>query len=183
VATRVIYIHGNRTLHWSAAWASWLRDELEILGLQTTFETFPDSIDARREYWAAFLEDHLKAGASDVLLGWSSGAVAAMRYAERHRVLGLVLVCPYARHDDPLERASGWFDEPWDWPAIRRNQDAVAVFHSDHDPFVPAGQFRQVTAALDAVTFEIAGRGHFQDQAEFPELREYFRMTYGPDKP
>jgi predicted alpha/beta hydrolase family esterase len=176
--TRIIYIHGNRTMHWSTAWTPWLRDELEIMGFDPVFETFPDSIDARSEYWLPYLHDHLKAGPDDVLLGWSSGAVAAMRYAESHRILGSVLVCPYVFLDDPLERRSGYFDGPWDWPAVRGNQESVAVFHGDRDPYIPRDQFDLVADELDATVFEIAGGGHFLNQIEFPELLEYFRMTF-----
>lgn len=176
---RIIYIHGNRTMHWATAWTPWLRDELRNLGFATEFQTFPDSIAARREYWLAFLRDHLRAGPDDVLLGWSSGAVAAIRYAEREKIRGSVLVCPYTGLDDELERGSGYFDEPWDWAAVRSNQEDVAVFHSDRDPFIPQGQFETVVEALDAVAFEIPGGGHFLHQREFPELLEYLRLTYG----
>lgn len=175
---RTIYIHGNRTMHWATAWTPWLRDELAVLGFDTVFETFPDSIAARREYWMAFLSDHLNAGPDDVLLGWSSGAAAAIRYAEATKILGSVLVCPYTGLDDALERDSGYFGQPWDWAAVRDNQRDIAVFHSDDDPFIPAAQFAEVAEALDATTFEIRGGGHFLQRTEFPELLEYFRMTY-----
>ncbi|SHG69737.1 RBBP9/YdeN family alpha/beta hydrolase [Streptoalloteichus hindustanus] len=175
---RVVYVHGNRTMRWSTAWAPWLRDELAALGFATVFETFPDSIAARREYWLSFLDEHLAVGPDDVLLGWSSGAVATLRYLEGHRLRGAVLVSPYTGLDDELERASGYFDQPWDWDAMRRNQESAAVFWGDDDPFIPQEQFALVAEALDATSFEILGGGHFLDRTEFPELLEYFRATY-----
>jgi predicted alpha/beta hydrolase family esterase len=176
---RIVYIHGNRTLHWATAWTGWLRDELQAQGFRTFFETFPDSIDARRRYWMEFLTDHVAAGPDDVLLGWSSGAVAAMRYAETRRIRGSVLVCPYTGLDDRLERDSGFFDGPFDWDATRGNQGDIAVFHSDEDPFIPYKQFVAITEALDATTFEVFGGRHFLEQREFPQLLEYIRLTYG----
>ncbi|MCP2257814.1 hypothetical protein LX15_001500 [Streptoalloteichus tenebrarius] len=175
---RVVYVHGNRTMRWSTAWAPWLRDELAALGFETVFETFPDSIAARREYWLPFLRDHLAVGEDDVLLGWSSGAVAALRHLEEHRLRGAVLVSPYTSLDDELERASGYFDQPWNWEAIRANAGSAAVFWGSDDPFIPREQFTFVVDALDATSFEILGGGHFEHRTEFPELLEYLRTTY-----
>lgn len=76
---RIIFIHGNDTEHWSFGWAAWFKAELKKLNFETFFETMPDSIIARAEYWLPFLKDHVKAGANDVLVGWSSGAVAAIK--------------------------------------------------------------------------------------------------------
>ncbi len=110
---RVIFIHGNQSTHWAFAWAPWLKRELEARGYETFFETFPDSVIARAKYWLPFLEEHVRAGENDVLVGWSSGAVAAMRYAETHRVLGSVLVAPsHTDLGDALEKESGYFDAP-----------------------------------------------------------------------
>ncbi len=75
---RVIFIHGNQSTHWSFSFTPWLKRELEKLGFETFFETFSDSIIARSEYWLPFLKDHVKADENDIIVGWSSGAVAAM---------------------------------------------------------------------------------------------------------
>ena len=48
--------------------------------------------------WLPFLENDIGVGADTVLLGHSSGAEAAMRFAEDHAVAGLVLVA--ACHSD-----------------------------------------------------------------------------------
>jgi uncharacterized protein len=98
---RIVFVHGNDTMHWSQSWTAWMKAELDTLGYPTFFETMPDSILARSKYWLPFLQDIATVGAHDVLVGWSSGAVAAMRYAETHTVGGLVLVSPcYTDLDD-----------------------------------------------------------------------------------
>ncbi len=102
-------------------WCKWLKNELDKLGVESFFETFPDSILARSEFWLPFLKDHLKAGERDVLVGWSSGAVASMRYAEQNKILGSVLISPsYTDLGDETEKASGYFDKPWNWEAIKK---------------------------------------------------------------
>ena len=85
---RIVYIHGNGASHWSFAWAKWLKAELEKAGYETFFETMPDSVIARKEHWLPFIEHHVKAGENDVIVGWSSGALAAMRDAEVHKKSG-----------------------------------------------------------------------------------------------
>jgi pimeloyl-ACP methyl ester carboxylesterase len=58
-----------------------------------------------------------------VLVGHSSGAIAAMRLAETHAILGSVLVGAYHTHlGMGTEKLSGYFDRPWQWDAIKRNQ-------------------------------------------------------------
>jgi len=137
---RLIFIHGNQTPHWSFAWPGWLKPQLDALGYETFFETMPDSIIARSEYWLPFLEKHVNAGPNDVLIGWSSGAVAAMRYAENHQIHGSILVSPcYTDLDDEFERQSGYYDAPWQWDAIRNNQQEIALFHGDDDHIIRAG--------------------------------------------
>src|ERR1700688_2258129 len=113
---RIIFIHGNQSTHWSFAWTSWLKQELENQAFPTFFETFPDSIIARAKYWLPFLKEHVGAAETDVIVGWSSGAVATMRYAEENNIRGSILVAPCVSDlGDALERESGYFDKPWDW--------------------------------------------------------------------
>lgn len=179
---RIIFIHGNGTMHWSYGWASWLKRELENAGFETFFETMPDSIIARAEYWLPFLRDYVRAGANDVLVGWSSGAVAAMRYAEDHPVKGSVLVSPcYSDLGDDLEKRSGYYDKPWQWERIRSNQQKIALIWGDDDPYIPQSEFDSIAEQLQPLAIKIPGGKHFIERAEFPELLHYIQQTYGND--
>ncbi len=176
---RIVYIHGNGASHWSFGWAPWLRDELEKRGYETFFETMPDSVIARKKWWLPFMEGHIKVGENDVVVGWSSGAIAAMRYAEWHKIRGSVLVGPSASDlGDELEKQSGYFDEPWQWQKIKDNQQHVAIVHSDNDPFIPQEQFAIIKKELSPDVVLLPGRGHFIDEATFPELLDYILKTY-----
>ena len=171
---RIVYMHGNQATHWSFAWAPWLKQELEKRGFATFFETMPDSIIARSEYWLPFLEEHIGAGENDILIGWSSGAIAAMRYAEHHRVQGSVLVGAY--HTDlgnELEKQSGYFSSSWNWQAIKDNQQWIAQFASINDPVVPIAEGRFVHEKLGTDYYEFDDKFHFgwpEPMATFPEL-------------
>jgi predicted alpha/beta hydrolase family esterase len=156
-----------------------LHDELRAAGFPTFFELFPDSIEARASYWLAFLAEHVRVTEDDVLLGWSCGAVAALRVAETRRVRGLVLVAPYFT-DLGLDvvRRAGWVDDPWRWQAIRANAARIAIFHSDADPYVSQEEFARLAGHLDADVHRMPGAGHFADQDAFPELGAYILRYY-----
>lgn len=176
---RFIFVHGNQSTHWSFAWAPWLKAELEKLGFVTFFETMPDSIIARSEYWLPFLGEHIKAGRDDVIIGWSTGAVATMRYAENHRLLGLILVSPcYTDLGDEMEKQSGYYDNPWDWARIKNNQDKIALLWGDDDPYIPQSEFEFIAQQLNPIRIKVPGGGHFIEQQDFSELLQYIKQTY-----
>jgi uncharacterized protein len=177
---RIVYLHGDGVLYWSWGWVGRLREHLHAAGFPTFFELFPDSIEARAKYWLPFLEQHVRVTSGDVLLGWSCGAVAAMRFAQTHAVRGLVLVAPYYT-DLGLDSVqnSGWVTEPWDFDRIRANTERLAVFHSDGDPYVSQSEFAELTRFLDAEVHLMPGAGHFAEQEDFPELAEHILRTYG----
>jgi uncharacterized protein len=178
---RVVYIHGDGVLYWSWGWVATLQKELQSAGFPTFFELLPDSIEGRAQYWMPFLRDHVCICESDVLLGWSCGAVAAMRCAEQHRVRGLVLVAPYFTNSLGLElvERAGWVNAPWDWPRVRANAGHIAMFHSDADPYISQAELTQLAGHLQADVNVIAGAGHFGEQDTFPELRELIMKVYG----
>lgn len=176
---RIIFIHGNDTMHWSGKWCGWLKQALDKLGVESFFETFPDSIMARSEYWLPFLRDHVKAGEGDVLVGWSSGAVAAMRYSETNKILGSILISPsYTDLGDELEKASGYFSKPWSWEAIRNNQKKITLVYGDDDPYIPRDQFEFIATQLLPEIIVVYGAGHFLNQTAFPELLENIKAKY-----
>lgn len=177
---RFVYVHGNETTHWSSSWAKWLKSELEALGYETFFETMPDSIIARGKYWLPFLKNIAKVGSNDVIIGWSSGAVAAMRFAEDNKIKGSILISPsYTDLDgDELEIQSGYYDEPWQWDKIKANQSNIALFYGDDDPYISQPEFEYIAGALNPVTTKLVGGKHFIERDQFPELLEYIKKTY-----
>lgn len=176
---RIVFLHGNDTNHWSGKWCGWLKQELDKIGVESFFETFPDSIMARSEYWLPFLENHVKAGENDVLVGWSSGAVAAMRYSESNKILGSILISPsYTDLGDELEKISGYFDKSWNWEAIKNNQEQITLVYGDDDPYIPQDQFEFIASKLNPEILKIHGVGHFLSKSTFPELLENIKKNY-----
>ena len=80
----------------------------------------PDFEIASEHIWLPFIIDKLEANDKTVIVGHSSGAIAAMRMLETHKLAGVILVCAYYSDlNDDLERASGYFNKPWQWENIK----------------------------------------------------------------
>ena len=148
-----------------ANWYGWLENELKS---ESQFrevvlpETMPDPVGAKESVWVPFMRETLKVGADTVVVGHSSGAVAAMRLAEETPVAALVLVSAcHTDLGDPGERAAGYYARPWRWDAIRANAGRIVQFHSDNDPFIPDSEARHVAENLQSEYSELPGRSHF----------------------
>lgn len=177
--TRIIFIHGNQATNWAFSWSPWLKQELEKNGYQTFFETMPDSIIARAKYWIPFLKNFVKAGEEDVLVGWSSGAVAALRYAEENKIKGSVLVAPsYTDLGDESEKQSGYFDKPWDWEKIKNNQGKQVLVYSEDDPFIPKNEFEHIAENLKCEVVKFTDKKHFIEQDKFEEVKDYILKNF-----
>lgn len=174
---KAILIPGNGGGTPGDNWFPYLQTELPKLGIDVDASQFPDSILAREEYWLPFLKDELCADENSILIGHSSGAIAAMRFAETNQIYGSILVGTY--HSDlglENEKLSGYFNRTWNWEAIKRNQHWVGIFASTDDPWIPVEEPRFVAKQLDADYFEYTNQGHFGGdyfKPEFPELVNY----------
>ncbi|MFA5945386.1 MAG: alpha/beta hydrolase [Patescibacteria group bacterium] len=170
---QAIIIRGNGNAKPSSHWFPYVERELTKLGLEVVNVEFPDPVMAHEREWLPFL-DELGADENTILIGHSSGAVAAMRYAEKNEILGSVLVgACYTDLGDAGERESGYYDRPWDWEAIKKNQRWIVQFASTDDPLIPIAEARHIHEVLGTEYTEFTDRQHFgypKEQKEFPEL-------------
>lgn len=176
---KAIIIPGNGGGKPSDNWFPYVEAELAKLDIEVSNVEFPDSFFARESFWIPFIKDELLADENTILIGHSSGAIAAMRFAEKNKILGSVLVGTY--HSDlgmDSEKASGYFDRPWNWKSIKDNQKWIGVFASIDDPWIPIEEPRRLHEELDVDYFEYTDRGHFGGdyyKPTFPELVEYIK--------
>lgn len=176
---KIIIIPGNGGGKPADNWFPYVEKELGKDGLNVVNVEFPDSVLAREIYWIPFLKEELKADHNTILIGHSSGAIAAMRYAEKTPIFGSILVGTY--HTDlgiETEKISGYFDRPWDWEAIRKNQQWIAIFASEDDPWIPIEEPRFLQKKLNPDYFEYSDKGHFGGdyyKPTFPEIVDYVR--------
>ncbi len=172
--TKVIFIPGNGGCTTNDNWFPSIKRELEKHKFEVIASVFPDSDLARESYWIPFLRDKLNADQDSILIGHSSGAIAAMRYAEQYPILGSVLVGAY--YTDlgmENEKLSGYFNRSFDWNKISQNQQWVSLFASEDDPWIPIDHPRHIHACLNCEYHEFKNQGHFGGdyfKSDFPEL-------------
>lgn len=168
---KVILIPGNGGGSTHEDWFPYVKAALEQRGcIVVSTGIWPDPKLARSKFWLPYLEQ-LGTDENTILVGFSSGAIAAMRHAETHRILGSVLVAGY--HTDlglRLEKKSGYFDTPWAWDSIRGNQKWIVQLNSPSDPVIPLAEAHFVHRQLQSDYHEVADRGHFYPLTELPEL-------------
>lgn len=170
---KIIFIPGNGGGRPTDNWFPYLKTELEKYGVEIIASEFPDNDLAREKYWVPFIKNELKADANSILVGHSSGAVAAMRFAENNKILGSVLVgvC-YTDLGDDKEKMSGYYNHPWNWSAIKNNQKWILEFASTDDPWIPIEEPRFIREKLQTEYYEYTDQGHFHNKKIFPELLE-----------
>jgi hypothetical protein len=133
-------------------------------------KNMPDPYDAKESIWLPFIKKDLGCDENTILIGHSSGAEATMRLLETEKVVGAVLVSPCVTDlGDEGERASGYYNRPWQWEKIRSNAEFIMQFSSPSDHLVPIAEGREVAKNLQPIFHELPNRGHFLDD-EFPEL-------------
>ncbi len=169
-AVAIIPGNGSGNVEYSNWYAS-VRDDLNRNStIKAVLKNMPDPVLARESIWIPFMHDRLKCDENTIIIGHSSGAIAAMRYAETFKVRGIILVSAYLTDlDDETEKASGYFDRPWEWNKIKDNVQFVIQFGSTDDPFVPWNEQQQIADRLSTDLRKYNNKGHFQN-VNFPEL-------------
>ena len=171
---KIIFLHGNGNGSPKDNWFPHLKKELERLGVNVVARQFPDADLARASYWLPFLKNELKADEHSILVGHSSGAVAAMRFAQENKIMGSVLVGSY--YTDlglETEKLSGYFDTPWQWKNIKNNQKWIIQFAATDDPWIPIDEPRFIHEQVKSEYYEFKEQGHFGGdyyKKTFPEL-------------
>lgn len=162
-------------------WYGWLHKKLNNLeNFSCDLKNMPDPVQAKESIWIPFMKEKLGVDENTLIIGHSSGACAAIRYAERYNVNGIILVSAYTSDlGDSLEKASGYFDRPWEWDKVKSNTSWICQFASSDDPFLPWSEQKEVSASLQADLKEFSDKGHFMSSS-FPELllviKNYLKM-------
>ncbi|XP_073529471.1 serine hydrolase RBBP9 [Phyllobates terribilis] len=160
----------------SCIWYSWTKKRLDkIPNFKCVLRNMPDPFTARESVWLPFMESELQCDNKTILIGHSSGAAAAMRFAETHQVFAIILVAAYTSDlGDENERESGYFSRPWQWEKIKSNCHHIIQFGSTDDPFLPWHEQQTVADNLGAELHKYTDRGHFQN-TEFNDLLDTAR--------
>jgi predicted alpha/beta hydrolase family esterase len=97
---------------------------------------------------------------------------------EKTKFLGLVLVSAcWTDLGDANERASGYYNRPWEWQAMKENVKLRYQFASKDDPFIPFSEMQHVAEQLETEFKVFQKRGHFCS-SEFLELHDLVVKTF-----
>jgi predicted alpha/beta hydrolase family esterase len=158
-------------------WYAWLRNELVDRGFNVIAENMPDPDIARKSIWLPHIKNEFKADQNTILIGHSSGGVAALRYLEENKLLGAIVLG--VNHTDlgyEEEKQSGYYDSPWQWEKIKTNAQWIVQLCSQDDPYIPIEEPRFIHQMLASEYHEYTDRGHFgseyKNTTEVPELLE-----------
>lgn len=163
---KIVIIHGNSGSTSDNCWIPWLKIELAKKGFSVSAPTMPDNMYARASIWLPYMKKELQCDGKTIIIGHSSGAVAAMRYAENHKILGCVLIgASYTDLGSELERISGYFTAPWRWDKIKANQQWIIQLASIDDPCIPIAQAQHIHKNLETEYYEFSNKGHFLDSS------------------
>lgn len=170
--TKAVIVPGNGTGDVGQCnWYGWAKKQIDkIPEMSCLLKNMPDPVTARESVWLPFMEDELQCDKETVVIGHSSGAAAAMRYSETHKLYGVILVGAYTSDlGDKTEKESGYFSRPWEWEKMMGNIGHIVQFGSTDDPFLPWEEQEAVAKGLKADLHKYTDRGHFQN-TQFPEL-------------
>lgn len=169
--TKIIFIPGNGGGDTRTGFWPYLKGKFEEKDIQVISPgIYPDPIIASQEVWVPFIESFVL-DEHTILIGHSTGAIAAMRIAEKHTLLGLVLISAY--HSDlglEMERQAHYFDTPWEFDAIKNNAEWIIQFASIEDELVPIEEARFVHEQIESEYYELSGYGHFYPLDQLPEV-------------
>jgi predicted alpha/beta hydrolase family esterase len=183
-ARRLVIVPGNGGGDVTQAnWYGWAQRSLaDLPGIEEVLlKNMPDPYTARESIWLPFMKDKLKCDASTIIIGHSSGAEAALRFAETNRVAGLVLVSACVTDlGSANERASGYYSRPWEWERIKDNAGFIVQFGSSDDPFIPWDEHQAVHEGTGSELYAFEREGHFMTE-KFPRLNEVLRGKLSGD--
>lgn len=167
---KVVIIHGNGGCTNQHFWYPWLKAQLEKNNITVLTPTMPDSIEAKSSIWLPYMRNTLKCDDQTIIVGHSSGAVAAMRYAEQYKILGSVLISAcYTDLGYESERIAGYYKAPWNWKTIKDNQQFIVQLASTDDPHIPITEARHIHKNLTTNYYEFTDQGHFTNK-QIPDL-------------
>lgn len=175
----IMLIPGNGGSHIETDhWYAWVRGKLIGQGYHVIASDMPDPVAAHASVWLPHIAKTLAHTPDAIIIGHSSGGVAALRYLETHRLTGAIVIgINYTDLGDISEQESGYYATPWQWDKIKAHANWIVQFASTDDPYIPLVEPRFIHEQLNTEYHELPGRGHYMlDHSSlnrtFPEIIE-----------
>lgn len=177
----VLILHGTANTS-QGNWFPWLTQELEKRGYEVWSPDLPqaDRPDEERYLNHIFSRKDWKFTSETVIVGHSSGGVAALRLLQRLPeavVIDRCITVGAFTSTHGWDSIAGLFRTPIDYTVIKKHAKKFIVYHSNDDPHVPIEDAEELQKKLDAEFIFIPDQGHFNlekgpQYTQFPVLLE-----------
>jgi len=170
---KIVIVHGYQGTA-MGGWRPWLKAELEARGWNVSVPEMPMPDAPRVEEWVATIGKEVGDEGKDcILVGHSLGCIAILRYLEKEKAAGAVLVAGFAEKlGEDFKATNNFVEKPLDYAKVKKNCGKMAAIFSDNDPYVPVSQEKLFKERLGAATLVLHARGHFSSSEGTTKLPE-----------
>ncbi len=164
---RVVLVHG-----WNGPgeghWLYWLESELTKRGVDVVFPTLPNANLPNRGEWIESLKKAVGEEKELILIGYSLGCVAILRFLEQSDLVAkkVVLVSGFTS-DLGISEISDFFKTDFNWPSVLPKSQNFVVINSDNDPYVPLAEGEKLANALGVGLVVEKNAGHITASSGF----------------
>lgn len=167
---RVFLVHGFRGTPNIPAWYTWLKKELNKVGVKVFAPQFPTPDKPKRKAWIKVFEKELSGDFGGVVfIGHSLGGLAILRAIEAHKtdeknstVIMVGTPIKFCGRPEIHE-----FLPPLDWQKIKSRVRRFIHIVSLNDPYVPYRHGIEFQKKLGGRLIKYKKKRHFQKQKKF----------------
>lgn len=146
----------------NTAWIPWLKQELEKEGVECCVPNLPTPENQTYQNWAD-IASRIEIEKDDMVVGWSTGAIFAVRYLYEHnlKVKKLVLVSGFNNYVGGVPFVDEINKDFFMKDLIKAQNVAkeIVCVKSDDDPFITQEALHNFACDLDAKTINIKRGG------------------------
>lgn len=171
---KVIIFYGT-DCNEQTAWIPWLKSNLNDLNINCIIPNLPTPENQTYKEWSKIV-DKIKIETNDIIIGWSTGAIFAVRYLYENKIKvnKLLLISGFNNYIGNVPFVDN-INKDFFMKDIK-NAKAVAsqitCFKSENDPFITQDALTSFASELDAKVVNIIGGGHFNSSAGYDSFKE-----------
>ncbi|MDE6583151.1 MAG: alpha/beta hydrolase, partial [Clostridia bacterium] len=123
----------------NTAWFPWLKSQLEMQKVDCFIPCLPTPENQSYQTWSKIVEK-IEINSDDIVIGWSTGAIFAVRYLFEHNisVKKLILVSGFNNYIGNVPRVDNinktFFINSLE--DVKKIANEIVCFKSDNDPFI-----------------------------------------------
>ena len=162
-------------------WFLWLKQKLEVKGLEVFVPQFPTPEGQSFRAWLDVLEPLMnKINSETILVGHSLGGIFTLKLLEQlNQPIKLAVLVGTPIGIQPIknfeqDKSFAGFD--FDWNRIKSNAKRFIVYHSDNDPYVGLENGKELAKHLGVELSFIPNAGHFNKTAGYITFEQLYNQ-------